>query len=426
MTYEFNNQNITSLNKLVLAVVKFYINQHPESTYNELKQIFQDKIAGNNRGVLKNESDYQSFLLTNKSKKRFYEDDNDVITLKDGDKIYVCNQWGDDYTDKKEIKHQGNKQKFLDFAKNELGYQIIEKLNQTKNQQTSNNISNETEEHKEIHMMNIKNIILYGAPGIGKTHNINKLINLIESNIDLKSIFSTVTDNQTSNDELTPELQQRVKFLTFHQSFSYEDFIEGFRPNENGEIKLQDGIFKIFCDNAIKNHDKRYYLIIDEINRGNISKIFGELITLIEESKRGEKWSIELPYSKKPFFVPENLYIIATMNSTDKSIATIDIALRRRFTFLKLTPNNSLVPKFAQDIFNQLNDFIKTNRGEDYQIGHSYFMNIAESDFEFIKTYKIKPLLEEYFYGDDENFKQAVEKLNNSDTNNSVQQNEIE
>ncbi len=160
---------------------------------------------------------------------------------------------------------------------------------------------------------------------------------------------------------------------------------------------------------------KNFYIIIDEINRGNISKIFGELITLIEEDKR-DMYEVTLPYSKEKFKVPSILYIIATMNSTDKSIATIDIALRRRFTFLKMKPNESLILHVrAKELFNTLNSFIKEKLSEDYMLGHSYFMNINDDeDLEFVKEYKIRPLLEEYFYADDENFKKAEEMLTNS------------
>lgn len=152
--------------------------------------------------------------------------------------------------------------------------------------------------------------------------------------------------------------------------------------------------------------------MIDEINRGNISKIFGELITLIEEDKR-DSYEVTLPYSKQKFKIPSNLYIIATMNSTDKSIATIDIALRRRFTFLKMQPNENLIDyQPAKKLFNELNDFIAENLNEDYKLGHSYFMKVTnDQELEFVKEYKIKPLLEEYFYVDPEKLKKALEIL---------------
>jgi 5-methylcytosine-specific restriction protein B len=262
--------------------------------------------------------------------------------------------------------------------------------------------NNENEETK----MNIKNIILYGVPGVGKTHNYKKLVSLIEQKKSQKEVFKSIQSNDIFNDEdsifKNLKEEKRVEFITFHQSFGYEDFIEGFRPNKEGNITLENGIFKNICQKAQKDLEKNFYLVIDEINRGNISKVFGELITLIEESKRDD-YEVILPYSKQNFSVPSNLFIIGTMNSTDKSIALIDVALRRRFTFIKMQPNPSLIKNDnARTLLLELNEFIKNSSlGEEYQIGHSYFMNIDDSDLDFVKEYKIKPLLEEYFYGDE-------------------------
>jgi nucleoside-triphosphatase THEP1 len=272
---------------------------------------------------------------------------------------------------------------------------------------------------QEIHKINTKNIILYGSPGVGKTHNYQRIISLIENGTSEKEIFDTITNNNSNekielnNDAFkTIKDEKRVEFVTFHQSYSYEDFIEGFRPQKNGNIKLENGIFKNISKEALKNKEQNYYIVIDEINRGNISKIFGELITLIEEDKR-DIYEVTLPYSKMPFTVPSNLYIIATMNSTDKSIATIDIALRRRFTFLKMKPNTNLVTHTqSKNLMIELNEIIKENIGEDYMLGHSYFMKVQnDEDLEFIKEYKIKPLLEEYFYADDIKLNEVLEIL---------------
>ena len=226
----------------------------------------------------------------------------------------------------------------------------------------------------------------------------------------------------------------------------FSDILEFYNKNiqERKEIKDLDNISKLSIQHAtyyfklyelfkkfksntkqvvsviIENEQKNFYIVIDEINRGNISKIFGELITLIEEDKR-DKYEVTLPYSKELFKVPSNLYIIATMNSTDKSIATIDIALRRRFTFLKMKPNAELIKnENAEKLFNELNDFIKKKLSEDYMLGHSYFMNVQNNeDLEFVKEYKIKPLLEEYFYADDESYQKAEEILSK---NNSIKE----
>jgi 5-methylcytosine-specific restriction protein B len=269
----------------------------------------------------------------------------------------------------------------------------------------------------------IKNIILYGSPGVGKTHNTKKLISLIESRKSEKEIFQVIKNNELNDGVNIDHIKNRVKFITFHQSFGYEDFIEGFRPNENGDIKLQDGIFKTICDDVSNDRNNNYYLVIDEINRGNISKIFGELITLIEEDKR-DTLEVTLPYSKKPFKIPSNLYIIGTMNSTDKSIALIDIALRRRFTFLKMEPNLDLVDNAkARNIMKQLNEKITDTLGADYVLGHSYFMKIEnDDDLEFVLEYKIKPLLEEYFYGDEQGLMEIMKicKVTTENNTNNV------
>ena len=373
-----------------------------------------------------------------------------------------------------------------------------------------------------VRSSSLKNIILYGPPGVGKTYNHKKIVSLIENGkYAQKEIFESILQNNDEEniDETFEQIKKegRIEFVTFHQSFSYEDFIEGFRPNEEGKIELEDGIFKVMADKARENllassqteklsfkaaldallsekignsktvqiamkrensfytiydynnrtiffekqkgdsvHNlslktlenmynkesvdeikggmksyydgtlqallkiakkteksqpqklKNHYLIIDEINRGNISKIFGELITLIEEDKR-DSLHVTLPYSKRHFSVPSNLFIIATMNSTDKSIALIDIALRRRFTFLKMKPDSALVQAEAKELFQKLNKFITDNLGADFQIGHSYFMNY--DDLDFVLEYKIKPLLEEYFFADPDRLEEAIRLL---------------
>ncbi len=207
--------------------------------------------------------------------------------------------------------------------------------------------------------------------------------------------------------------KNNFRFVTFHPSFAYEDFLEGIRPvtknegkeNETIGYERQDGIFKEICEIA-RNNNEKYLLIIDEINRGNISKIFGELITLIEDDKRGNQ--LDLVYSKKPFSVPENLYILGTMNTADKSLVQIDTALRRRFAFVEMMPNSEMkeikeavvegIP--IKNLMDKLNDNIREEY-RDKQIGHSYFLKIKDIEtLHFIFMYKIIPLLQDYFYGD--------------------------
>jgi hypothetical protein len=245
---------------------------------------------------------------------------------------------------------------------------------------------------------NFKNIILSGVAGVGKTHNYKKLITLIENGFPEKDIFNELVKNE---DIFYADFKDRVEFITFHQSYSYEEFIEGFRPNKHGGISIESGVFKDFVDKAKKDEKQKYYFVIDEINRGNISKVFGELITLIEDTKR-EKLSAKLPYSKENFTIPKNLFIIGTMNITDQSISKIDIALRRRFIFVNIVPKSQLVCEEFRERFVKLNTFIKEHLGDDYLIGHSYFMKCNGENLGLILKHQVIPLIQDYFYGDRE------------------------
>ena len=219
--------------------------------------------------------------------------------------------------------------------------------------------------------------------------------------------------------EASDVVQTRYEFVTFHQSFSYEDFIEGIKPDiaeaesdvADGHIsyRVQPRIFKRVCREAAVHHPKPYALFIDEINRGNVASIFGELITLIEDDKRiGAKNALtaKLPYSGDPFGVPNNLYIIGTMNTADRSVEALDTALRRRFVFVEIKPNKSLVPKppglnvDLPKLFEVINDRLETLLDHDHCIGHAYFMDVKDfSDLTRVFANKVIPLLREYFYG---------------------------
>lgn len=213
----------------------------------------------------------------------------------------------------------------------------------------------------------------------------------------------------------------QVEFITFHQSYSYEEFIEGIRPSMNGEeeltYSLEKGVFKRISDRAKYDQENNYVIIIDEINRGNISKIFGELITLIEPTKRlftdpiEHPQKVTLPYSKRPFGVPKNLYILGTMNTADKSIALLDSALRRRFVFKEMLPNPTVVESLVdingidvKSLFSIINERLEFLIDKDHTIGHSYFLKIKDEPtvLNLAKLFgeEIIPLLEEYFYGD--------------------------
>lgn len=202
----------------------------------------------------------------------------------------------------------------------------------------------------------------------------------------------------------------QIVFVTFHQSMSYEDFIEGIKPEptEDGKItyKVKNGIFKKLCAKAEKDKSKNYVMIIDEINRGNVANIFGELISLIEDDKRlgaREELRAELPYSHTIFSVPKNVYIIGTMNTADRSVEALDSALRRRFTFKEMMPKSELVPEEnnVRNIFEIINQRIEVLKDREHQIGHSYFMGVnSEEGLKAVIYDKIIPLLQEYFYGD--------------------------
>ena len=263
-----------------------------------------------------------------------------------------------------------------------------------------------------------KNVIYYGPPGTGKTFDLQALLE------------KEYTD---------AEYGERYEFVTFHQSYGYEEFVEGLRPvitkrgkkraadteaaaTSDGEVRyeIKPGAFLRLCDRARKNPSRQYAMVIDEINRGNISKIFGELITLVEVDKReGAKYpvSVTLPYSAESFSVPSNVDVIGTMNTADRSLALVDTALRRRFEFVESMPKPSVlagtivthngVDINIEQLLIMLNKRIEALYDRDHTVGHAYFTRIKdlkdEDRFSELKTVfrnKIIPLLEEYFFED--------------------------
>ena len=245
-----------------------------------------------------------------------------------------------------------------------------------------------------------KNIIFHGAPGVGKSYMAKRLA------------YSIIGAKDES----------KIEMIQFHQNYSYEDFIEGFRPSGNGNFELIKGVFYNFCIKAQRDKSSKYFFIIDEINRGNLSKVMGELMLLLENDKRGNEFAMKLTYSSEMFYVPDNIYVIGMMNTADRSLAMIDYALRRRFSFIPIEPvfdNPQFIADFKSNYHDaeaiiekikRLNGFISENLDEGHQIGHSYFCSntpFSSNDIEGIIKYEIEELLNEYFFDDKDNLEKA-------------------
>ena len=229
---------------------------------------------------------------------------------------------------------------------------------------------------------------------------------------------------------------KRVKAVQFHPNLSYEDFVRGYRPSEGGKLELSDGPFLEMINNALADPDSFHVLVIEEINRGNPAQIFGEMLTLLEESKRAQDEAIELCYRRNAnerIYIPDNLFVIGTMNIADRSLALVDFALRRRFAFIELKPeledswkewvhkNRGISSQFLSVIqgrIKRLNQQIADDRslGHQFKIGHSYFVpndTVEDEKDWFIQTVdtEVGPLLEEYWFDDLEKASEAKNQL---------------
>ena len=259
-----------------------------------------------------------------------------------------------------------------------------------------------------------KNLVLQGAPGVGKSYIARFLAYALMDRLD----------------------DSRIENIQFHQSYSYEDFVQGFRPTATG-FELRDGVFYRFCKKAAADLDRPHVFIIDELNRGNLSKIFGELMLLIEHDKREPKYGTQLAYAREgepKFYVPKNVFVIGMMNTADRSLSMVDYALRRRFAFITLDPGfdspkfKSLLSDLAvsqtitdrivarMTLLNQAIGDDTVNLGHGYRIGHSFFVPDGPVDddhawYQRVIATEIAPLLEEYWFDDRDNALSWGEKL---------------
>jgi len=257
-----------------------------------------------------------------------------------------------------------------------------------------------------------KNLVLQGPPGTGKTFVADRLARLLVGDDD----------------------SDRILRVQFHQSMTYEDFIQGYRPAGTG-FELRDGPFLRFCRRAIAEPEQRFVVLIDEINRGNLSRILGELMLLVERDKRSPKWGLSLTYSRPEdprFWIPDRVFILGTMNTADRSLALVDYALRRRFVFVTVPPAfghpaftkrlaegrvDAVVRAFLPERLDALNVAIRKdpNLGPGFEIGHSYFCDppegAGESWYRQVVLHEVAPLLHEYWYDDPKRARIAIENL---------------
>lgn len=413
---KYDNKKIHSdslyMVEVIYIIVEHYISMNNTLTFDELKEVFKN-CKGGDKPLFVGINDIDK--VSSYKEEHYFTNNRKNLKL-DNVEFGIYTQWygsGKNENFKKVIEHVS-----------QLGYEVIiqdDERTECKDITNGINKKEDTEEILEEHLSNVNdeeinynkiidtplNMILYGPPGTGKTYNtVNYAVSIVEK----KEIDEVVEEAKNDREGVFKRYkkylsEKKIVFTTFHQNYSYEEFIQGIRANTNNTDQLsfikQDGVFKDLVERAKNDRENYYVMIIDEINRGNISRIFGELITLIEDDKRlnqPNETLVTLP-SKEVFAVPSNLFILGTMNTADKSIALIDIALRRRFEFIPMYTDYSVIKDF-EHILKPINKSIyEKKRSADYMIGHAFFVNKELKDLKKIANNKIIPLLNEYFNG---------------------------
>lgn len=390
-----NNKSVFSDNAIIL--MKRFLEYGGQATCTQLAEKY-----GGTDGFYRNTATYVAQKVINEIGCEPYYDDKNEIKY-----------WPIIFLGKNAGKHENGSciWKLRDELKEALEQSVfIEHINIYLEKYSKENFLDEVymNEYKYDELKTIlyrkKNIILQGAPGVGKTFIAKKFA---------YSIMGEKDDN-------------RIEFIQFHQNYSYEDFMMGYKPDSDS-FKLTYGVFYNFCQRAADNPDKEFFFIIDEINRGNMSKIFGELLMLIEKDYRGT--TSTLAYNGQTFSVPEKLYIIGMMNTADRSLAMIDYALRRRFSFFDVEPGFEsqgfikYQKSLKNDNFNkvieiilELNKAISNDKslGKGFCIGHSYFCGMSEcndNELRCIIKYDILPMLREYWFDDEKTLKHWEDKF---------------